>query len=197
MADLIDRLIGTTPGSAMDAIRARRPAARQHAQESWRVLFEPAAPGPVSATERLAIGAYVAALHGPGPLAAHYAQALAAQDAALARTVAAAAAATSAPGPTGAYPPGPLSIEDTPAPAFALEDAAALGPRLAAALAHAHYLVLHPRDAAPGRFSPLLAAGWTTDGIVTLSQLVAFLTFQLRAVHGLGVLAAMHPKAPA
>jgi CMD domain protein len=199
MADLMDSLIGVARGSAMDAIRARRPAAREHAQASYRVLFEPDAPGAVSAAERWAVGAYVTALHGPGPVAAHYAAGLAAQDATLARAVAAAAQATRAPGPSGAYPAGPLSTEDTPAPAFALDaaTAAALGPRLAAALAHTHYLVLHPRDAAPERFAPLLAAGWSTDGIVTLSQIVSFLAFQIRAVAGLAVLAAMDPKAPA
>jgi uncharacterized protein YciW len=36
----------------------------------------------------------------------------------------------------------------------------------------------------------MLDAGWTTDAVVTLSQLVAFLSFQIRVVAGLEVLAA-------
>ena len=45
-------------------------------------------------------------------------------------------------------------------------------------------LVLHPRDASPAHLQALVAAGWTTPQIVTLSQLVAFLSFQIRAVAG-------------
>lgn len=63
---------------------------------------------------------------------------------------------------------------------------------LDAGLAHAELLVLRPRDAAPSHLRALEAAGWDADGIVTLSQLVSFLTFQLRVAHGLRVLAE-HP----
>ncbi len=35
----------------------------------------------------------------------------------------------------------------------------------------------------------LLDAGWSTTNIVTLSQLVSFLSYQIRVVAGLGVLA--------
>ena len=51
-------------------------------------------------------------------------------------------------------------------------------------------LVFHPRDAAPAHLQALIDAGWSTTGIVTLSQLVAFLAFQIRAVTGLRALAA-------
>ncbi|MEO3473246.1 CMD domain protein [Roseomonas sp. CAU 1739] len=191
--DVIDALAGVVPGSALDAARARRPAARTHAQASYRALLLPDDPGTVSIAERFAIAAYVAGLHGAGATAEHYAAGLAQHGgAALAATVAKAVTETQASGPTGAYPPGPLTVEDTPAPVFALSApvAAALGPKLAAAFAHAHYLVFHPRDAAPDRFPPLMAAGWTKDGIVTLSQLVSFLAFQIRVVAGFAVLAA-------
>ena len=40
-ADVIDTLVGITPGSPLDAIRARRPEARTHAQVSYRTLFAP------------------------------------------------------------------------------------------------------------------------------------------------------------
>ena len=66
----------------------------------------------------------------------------------------------------------------------------ALGPRLVAAFEHVHMLVFHPRDAAAPSLQSLLDAGWTTTEVVTLSQLVAFLSFQIRVVAGLKVLAA-------
>jgi uncharacterized protein YciW len=49
-------------------------------------------------------------------------------------------------------------------------------------------LVFHPRDADSASLQALLDAGWSVTGIVTLSQLVAFLAFQLRAAAGLRTL---------
>jgi CMD domain protein len=69
-----------------------------------------------------------------------------------------------------------------------------LGGRLTAALEHAHLLVLRPREATPEALERLLAVGWSTTGIVTLSQLVAFLAFQVRVVHGLRQLAAVESE---
>jgi CMD domain protein len=84
-----------------------------------------------------------------------------------------------------------LSPEDTPGPVHhvAAETRLVLGPRLAAALDHLHLLVFHPRDAAPSGLQALLDAGWSTGGIVTLSQIAGFLSFQSRVVAGLRVLA--------
>jgi CMD domain protein len=65
-----------------------------------------------------------------------------------------------------------------------------LGPRITAALEHAHLLVFHPRDASAHAIESLLSVGWSTTDIVTLSQLVAFLSFQIRTVAGLRVLQA-------
>ena len=191
--DVIDTLAGIAPGSRMDAVRDGRKVARIHAQKSYDVLLTPAAPGDFSIAERFAVAAYVAGLHRAAPTVAHYAAGLREHGGeVLPGAVAAAVAQTAAEGPKGAYPPGPLSVEDTPAPPFALspEVAVALGPKLVAALAHTHYLVFHPRDAAASRFVPLKEAGWTEDGIVSLSQLVSFLAFQIRVIAGLSVLAA-------
>jgi CMD domain protein len=94
-------------------------------------------------------------------------------------------------GPYGKYPAGPLSREDTAGPVYRVGAASrqALGPRLAAAFEHTHMLVFHPRDAAPTSLQALLDAGWSTTDIVTLSQIVAFLSFQIRVVIGLRTLA--------
>ena len=58
-----------------------------------------------------------------------------------------------------------------------------------------HLLVLHPRDARQEHLARLIDAGWSLDDIVTLSQAVAFLTFQLRAAAGLRVLARLEDLA--
>jgi CMD domain protein len=99
------------------------------------------------------------------------------------------AAATSR-GPYGRYPDGPLSRENTPGPSYHVGPKARriLGARLAAAFDHAHLLVFHPRDAEPARLQALLDAGWSTTDIVTLSQIIAFLSFQIRVAAGLRIL---------
>jgi len=191
--DLINTLVGIAAGSPLDAVRARRPAARSHAEASYRALLTPAEPGDFTIAERFAIAAYIAGLHREAATAAHYAAGLVEHGgAALAETVARAVAETHAEGPKGHYPAGPLSVEGTAPPAFALSApvGATLGPKLAAGFAHAHYLVFHPRDAAPERFPPLYAAGWTADTVVSLSQLVSFLAFQIRVIAGFAVLRA-------
>ena len=191
--DVIDALIGIKPGSALDAIRNRRPDARQQAQASYRALFAPETPGEVTATERFAVAAFVAGLHGDAEIAAFYAAGLAASGASaeLRGAVDAAIAAAKGHGPYGSYPAGPLSREDTTGPIHrvAPEIYGALGSRLAVAFDHIHLLVFHPRDAAPAALQAMLDAGWSTTDIVTLSQIAAFLSFQIRVVAGLRVLA--------
>jgi CMD domain protein len=189
--DVIDTLIGIELGSSLDAIRNRRPTAREQAQASYRVLFAPEDIGGVSATERFAVAAFTTGLHGDAQTAAFYAAGLAAASAELRQAVDAATAAAKGQGPYGAYPAGPLSREDTTGPAYHVEPETrrVLGPRLAAAFEHVHLLVFHPRDAAPMALQGLLDAGWATTDIVTLSQIAAFLSFQVRVVAGLRTLA--------
>jgi CMD domain protein len=191
--DVIDDLVGIVPGSSLDRIRAGRPQARVNAQASYQALFAPADPSAMALAERFAVATFVAGLHESPDIRAFYASHLTQLgDADLVDAVAAAIAAGRAQGPYGAYPPGPLSAEDQPGPALAVPPAAlgALGPRLTAALAHVHMLVFHPRDASPEALQAMLDAGWTTTGIVTLSQIVAFLSFQIRVVEGLKALLA-------
>ena len=194
-ADVIDALVGITPGSPLSAIRARRPDARAHAQATYRALFAPPAPGDVTPQERFAVGAFVAGVHGDTAVAAHYTARLAESraPATLRDAVEAAVAEARASGPWGRYPAGPLSREDTAGSTYRVGATIrpTLGPRLAAALEHAHMLVFHPRDAEPAALQALLDAGWPTTDIVTLSQIVAFLSFQIRVVTGLRTLAAV------
>jgi len=192
-ADVIDTLVGINPGSALDAIRQRRPQAREQAQASYRALFAPEIPRGVTATERFAVAALVTGLHGEAETASFYAAGLAATGASteLRRAIDAAIAAAEGQGPYGAYPAGPLSREDTAGPTHhvAAETRRLLGSRIAAAFDHMHLLVFHPRDAAPAALQALLDAGWSTTDIVTLSQIAAFLSFQIRVVAGLRALA--------
>lgn len=192
--DVIDHLAGLSPGSPLALIRDRKPITRDQAQASHRALFEPADPGDVSLAERFAVATFVAGLHGQDDIAAFYRQGLerAGAPPPLAAALMAEIAAGRTRGPYGAYPKGPLSVEDVPGPVHAVSaaPAAILGTRLAAALVHTHMLVYHPRDARPHCLQAMLDAGWSNAGIVTLSQLVAFLAFQIRTVVGLRTLAA-------
>lgn len=186
--DVIDTLVGIEPGSPLDGIRAARQQARDNAQASYLALFEPSDTSEVSLAERFALAFFVAGLHRQESESSFYAKGLKKADETLLPIVEAEIAAGLAEGPAGKYPAGPLSAEDTPAPAYAPQAPEALGPRLSAAFAHAHMLVFHPRDASSSAIGALLKAGWSATGIVTLSQIVAFLAFQLRVIHGLRVL---------
>ena len=192
--DVIDTLAGISAGSHLDTIRrTRRPVAREHAQKSYDSLFMPADYGDFGPLERFAVAVFVAGLHGQAGIRDFYAAKLrssAATDATRAAIDAEVAAARTK-GPYGAYPKGPLSTEDTPGPVHRVADQhrEALGPRLAAAFEHVHMLVCDPRDADARSLQSLIDAGWTTTEIVTLSQLVAFLSFQIRVVAGLRLIA--------
>jgi CMD domain protein len=191
MPDLIDELTGIAPGDRLDKLRAMRPIARRDAQASYEELIAtPSDLDRASAAERAAIGYWVAGLGQAAALAEHYQSLLASLDPVIAHALVTAIPGATTTGPYGAYPPGPLSVEDEDglhwtAPASLR---AAVGARLAAALEHTHLLTFRPRDSNPEALQALLDAGWTTDGIVTISQLVAFTHFQLRVIEGLTVL---------
>ncbi len=192
--DVIDRLAGLAAGSPLAMIRDRKPVTRRQAQESFRALFEPAETGDVTLQERFALAWFVAGLHAQDEAAAFYAAGLARTGPSEAFVAALSGEIVNGRtiGPYGAYPKGPLSVEDVAGPVYAVAETnrPVLGARLAAALAHVHLLVFHPRDASAAGLQHLLDAGWSNAGIVTLSQLVAFLAFQLRASAGLRTLAA-------
>ena len=191
--DVIDHLAGIAPGSHLHEIRAQRPQARENAQTSYLALFAPEFPGDVTALERFVVATFVAGLHRQSAVSDFYATGLRGlRQPAISDAVAAEIARGAVEGPYGRYPQGPLSVEDKEGPDYGVsnENAALLGRRLTAALQHAHLLVFRPRDASPAALQKLLDAGWSTTDIVTLSQLVSFLTFQIRVVAGLRTLAA-------
>jgi CMD domain protein len=192
--DIIDHLAGIEPGSSLDGIRARRLQARENAQRSYLTLFEPADFGDAPAADRCAVAAFVAGLHDEPVVTAFYLAKLAKAGgrSELAAALKAEIEAGRTKGPYGAFPAGPLSAEDTTGLIYRVTEdrKSVLGRKLAAAIEHAHLLVFRPRDAAPAAMQALLDAGWSTNAIVTLSQLVAFLSFQVRSVAGLRTLGA-------
>ena len=192
MSDISDQLAGLAAGAPLDAIRARRQVARDHAQKSYLALFEPKDFAGVPARDRWAVAAFIAGLHAEPATGEFYAAKLAAADGAIAAAVNAEIARGRTQGPYGSYPAGPLSREDTKGLIYRVSDEArrVLGARLTAAFEHVHMLVFHLRDSNATALQALLDAGWSTDDIVTLSQLVAFLSFQIRTVGGLRALAA-------
>jgi CMD domain protein len=191
--DVIDTLAGLAPDSPLAAIRDRKLETRRNAQASYRALFAPAEPGDVTLAERFAVASFVAGLHADAPATAFYAAGLARTEPAAGFVAALTAEVERGrtAGPYGAYPKGPLSVEDLAGPLYRVADAnrPLLGGKLTAALEHTHLLVFRPRDASASALQALLDAGWSNAGIVTLSQLVAFLAFQIRASAGLRTLA--------
>jgi CMD domain protein len=173
-------------------LREQRPQARENAQKSYLALFEPEFPGHVTAVERYAVATFVAGLHRQPHVTAFYAASLQRLGhPRLTDVISAEVAQGSAEGPYGRYPQGPLDVENREGLDYRVsaDNRESLGRRLVAALEHAHLLVFHPRDASPAALQKLLEAGWSTTDIVTLSQLVSFLSFQIRVVAGLRALA--------
>ncbi len=190
--DIINYVSGIRAGSNLDLLRGERPEAKINAQESYCALFAPQEANDVSLAERFALAVFTAGLHGDADLAAFYAEGLAATGASGALLEAARALPGDAgSGPYGRYPSGPLSAEDEAGPAWQppQERGEILGPRLAAAFEHAHMLTFHPRDSSQAALQSLLDAGWSSAGVVTVSQLISFLAYQARLVHGLRVMA--------
>lgn len=192
--DLIDQVLSISPGSHLDQLRRHREVARENIQKAYEALFSPRDVNDVSRLERLALASFVTGLHGQIVLADHYAHLLSTTEGgvALAAIINAEIERGTTEGPYGTYPAGPLSAENKQGPLYvvALANRTQLGQRLSAALEHAHLLVFRPRDASRAALDKLINAGWSTAGVVTLSQLVAYLSFQTRIVEGLSVLAA-------
>lgn len=192
-ADVIDALLGIRPGDRLDRLRARRPQARENAQRSFELLMQPADLSEASRFERDLVAAFVAGVHAVPSAESFYASRLASHgDEASAQVLAAEVERGRTTGPYGRYREAGLVEESVEGARYRASETAAvvLGPRAAAALEHAHLLVFRPRESSPEALDALLAAGWSTTGIVTLSQLIAFLAFQLRVVAGLTALAA-------
>ena len=155
--DVIDHLLGITPGSKLAELRAARPVLVKATQGSHEALFEPEDLGGVSHRERDGLALRIAVLTPSPELVGWHRERLSAQgeDAA---TIA-------------AFEQGP--------------DGVGLTPREVALMRHADILANTPGDASPEAIAALRAAGFGPRDIVTLSQLIAFVSFQARLLVGL------------
>lgn len=205
MADIINNLAAATP--EIEELRNARPDALHNAQASFSALLEPEDPGNFSYAERYAVAAFTATLFGEEKAADFYSDLLADEaDEELIAAVRAASVRGASTGPChdggfvvfgGTADTGDVAVGDVTAGDGDAEGGeAALGARLAAAFSWAHLVAFHPKDASPQALGNLDAAGWSATEIVSLSQLVAFLAFQVRVVHGLRVMAGQNPHTP-
>ncbi|WP_454695087.1 CMD domain protein [Achromobacter aegrifaciens] len=160
--DLVDRLIGLAPGAKTYEVRHFREKVAAATQGSYDALFDPALPG-LSLAERLLVALYATRITPSPLLAAHY------------RKRAADAGAT----------PADIAVAESGKPS----DAAT--PRLAAILEFTRKLIEKPVEGDEAALKTLPAAGVSTPAVVTLSQLVAFLSYQVRLVAGLEAMKAL------
>jgi CMD domain protein len=187
--DIVDELAGISPGSPLDELRRRRPVTRAQLQASHDALFAPLDDTDFPLAERLLVAAFATRSTAADETADYYAGRASEVDPDGASLVLAEAAEHALSGPFGRYHEEGLAGESTDGERYSADArvADAVGARLAAGLEHTHLLVFRPREADGPALDRLAGAGWTADGIVTLSQLVAFLAFQQRVAAGLRV----------
>ena len=163
--DLLEDILGIAPGSRLAALRRRRPEALRHSQGAYEELLRPADPGGISHAERAALALRVALREGEAALAARY-RALLGRAGTRAETEAA---------------------EDLPG------SGEAAGERLAALLHHADLVALRPGACGQADIDRLAALGLSPRDIVAVTQLVAFVPYQVRLLAGLRAMAQENP----
>ncbi|CAJ0742617.1 acyl-CoA thioester hydrolase/BAAT C-terminal domain-containing protein [Ralstonia mannitolilytica] len=161
--DVVDQVAGLDDGSATHALRHTREKVAAATQGSYDALFDAALPG-LTLGERLLVALYACRLTPAPELAGHYRARLA----------------------------------DTPVDANALQavdhgDVDALADtRLRAILTFTRTLIERPIEGDRDALLRLPAVGLATADVVTLAQLIAFLSYQTRLVAGLHALRALN-----
>lgn len=174
--DLVNRLARLAPDGAVAALRAARADAARFTQGSYDALFDAHATG-LSLEERFAAASY----------AAHLSEA---PDAARAYRERLLALASVTGNETLALLEQLKAAENAPAGQSAPTTSATKNTRVTAILSHTRALVtLAPLPGTPALMR-LQEAGLETREIVALSQLVAFVTYQVRVVAALRALEA-------
>ncbi|SDC58532.1 hypothetical protein [Paraburkholderia lycopersici] len=172
--DFVARLAGLDPHGEVAALRAHRAEATRHTQGSLDALLDAQADD-FPLAERLAAAAYAATLAHAGETARAYRERLAALGSRGTEAVALLDRLT----------------EATPADTDAAFGTAPT--RLAAILAHTQAVTSAPAQAAangPAALAALQRAGLSTRAIVVLSQLIAFVAYQIRVIAALRALEA-------
>ncbi|RTZ45604.1 CMD domain protein [Candidimonas sp. SYP-B2681] len=163
--DLIDSVVGLTPEDGLYAIRQGREKVRAATQGSYDLFFDPAA-GNLTIQERLLVAYYACVLSRAHALAQHYYGALLQNkvDVALIQHVS------------------ENQLEQIQSE------------RLKALLVFTQKLIEKPVEGDQAAIQALQLAGVSTPDIVTLAQLIAFLSYQLRLVAGLQALKALESQ---
>ena len=158
--DIIDVLAGIDPASPLGTLRSHRAETYQFAQGSYLALLEPADAAGVPRLERESIGLRVATLERSQVLIDFHTERLTA---------------------LGAPESLIAAIVDFP-DGFEGDD------RLRAILKHVDLLTCSSRNGSPGAIANLKAAGLTNQDIVTVSQLIAYLSYEIRIIATLNAL---------
>ncbi len=156
---MIDVLSGLGVNDFPLRLREARPDVKRLVQASDRAIFDPGDVGGMSLVERHAVALRIGVIAGDSAIVARHRAALAVLAVEQAQLHAV---------ETGAHDVLPL--------------------RMAAALRFAETITRQPRDATPSDMDALSSAGFDARGIVTLAQLVAYLSFQVRLLAGLRAL---------
>lgn len=154
--DIVDQLVGLAPGTQTFDVRHKRDKVAAATQGSYDALFDPALPG-LPLADRLLVALYATRITPSPLLTAHY----------RARAVEA------------GVPAADIAVAESGKPADAAD------PRLAAILEFTRKLIEKPVEGDEAALKTLPAAGVSTPAVVTLSQLIAFLSYQTRLVAGL------------
>ena len=168
--DILNTLLGLAKESPLVTLRAGRAAATEHTQGSYDALFGDDPITAVSDVERLAAALRVSVLHDEPAFVEHFTRLL-----------------REAPGGADEVVRGVVNWPRS----------GDLAARLAAILGHVELLVLNPAAATPADLGLLQTAGLSAPEIVTVSQIIAFTSFQIRVYVGLALLRGDDRVAPA
>ncbi len=162
--DVIDQILGADNSGKIVEIRGKKPILARQLQAYYGAIFAPteASAKAFSLANRAVIAVRVASFTRSAAVAEWYA-ALAKRAGVSAETIA--------------------HAKDVAAP---WTDASELG----AAVRHADLLTVRPSDSRPSDLLALKNAGLTPAGILSLSQTIAFVSYQLRLVAGLRAIGA-------
>lgn len=156
--DVLDRLAGLAADSPVAAVRRQRPDVVRFTQGSDEAIFAPKDDGGLTRAERAAAALRIAMLLRDPVLQAHYTALLKPLD------------------PDGAL----------------VRSVGANGPsgnkRWATVIAHVDRVTTDPDSATKAHIDGLLAAGFTPQAVVALSQVIAYVNYQARVLAGLRAL---------
>lgn len=164
--DTIDQLLELRPGSTTHTTRHQREKVVLATQGSDEGLFDPALPG-LTVEERLLAALLACKLTPASELAGHYQSKLEKNGS------------------------DPKILEN-----YSLEDLTKIkSSRLQAILTFTHTLITDPIRADKNALLQLKTAGLSTPEVVTLAQLIAFVSYQVRLAAGLKAMKALEPQA--